>query len=63
MKQPIDRMYKDQFRKLFQEPNEYINVINDIFPYLVKHMSIEVRESGLLDYWIDISLEQAGLDA
>lgn len=57
MNQPIDRVYKDEFRKLFQEPHEYISVINDIFPYIVKHQYKEVLESGILDFWIDLSLE------
>ena len=63
MNEPIAKIYRDEFRKLFQEPHEYICVINEILPYLVKHQVDEVRESGLLDYWIDLSLEQAGLDA
>lgn len=35
MNQSIDKVYKDEFRKLYPESQEYINVINDIFPYLV----------------------------
>lgn len=34
MNQPIDRVYKDEFKKLYSEPHDYISVINDIFPYL-----------------------------
>jgi DNA-binding ferritin-like protein (Dps family) len=63
MNQPIDRVYKDEFKKLYAEPHEYITVINDIFPYLHRHSAKEVRESGILDYWVDLSLEQAGIDA
>jgi hypothetical protein len=37
-------------------------VITDIFPYLVEHQNKEVSENGILDYWIDICLENAGLD-
>jgi hypothetical protein len=37
-------------------------VITDIFPYLVEHQNKEVSENGILDYWVDICLENAGLD-
>ena len=37
MNQPIIKTYRDEFRKLFEEPHEYICVINEILPYLVKH--------------------------
>ena len=57
MNQSIDKIYKDEFRKLYTEPSEYVNVINDIFPYLVKHSSKEVKDSGILDFWIDLCLE------
>jgi len=37
-------------------------VINDIFPFLVIHSNKEVKESGILDFWVDMCLELGGLD-
>jgi hypothetical protein len=58
----VDKIYREELRKLFETPDEYIGIINDIFPYLVIHQSKELRESGILDHWIDLALEQSGLD-
>jgi hypothetical protein len=33
-----------------------------MFPFLVIHSNKEVRESGILDFWIDMCLELGGLD-
>jgi hypothetical protein len=57
MNSSIVTVYRDELRRLFPNPEEYINVINDIFPYLVIHSSKEVRDSGILDFWIDMCLE------
>ena len=37
-------------------------MINDIFPFLVIHSNKEVKESGILDFWVDMCLELGGLD-
>jgi hypothetical protein len=63
MNQSIDKVYKDEFRKLYPEPHEYINVVNDILSYLIRHVKQEVRDSGILDFWLDLSLEQAGIES
>lgn len=63
MNESIVTVYKDELRKLFPQAEEYVNVINDVFPYLVIHSNKDVRDSGILDYWIDLCIELAGLDA
>jgi hypothetical protein len=63
MNASILSVYKDELRKLFPQAEEYINVINDVFPFLVKYSNKDVRESGILDYWVDLCLELAGFDA
>ena len=62
MNSSILTVYRDELRKLFPQSEEYISVVNDMFPFLVIHSNKEVRESGILDFWIDMCLELGGLD-
>lgn len=62
MNSSIVTVYRDELRKLFPQPHEYISIINDIFPFLVIHSNKEVKESGILDFWVDMCLELGGLD-
>jgi hypothetical protein len=62
MNSSIVTVYRDEMRKLFPQPEEYISVINDIFPFLVIHSNKEVKDSGILDFWVDMCLELGGLD-
>jgi hypothetical protein len=63
MNASILSVYRDELRKLFPRAEEYINVINDVFPFLVIHSNKDVRESGILDYWVDLCIELAGLES
>lgn len=49
-------------KKFFSSPLEYVNAINDIFPFLVNESSNDVKKSGILDFWIESCIRQSDND-
>lgn len=58
----IRQIYKTEFKKHFSSPLDYVNAINDIFPFLIVHSYDLTKECGILDYWLEQCIRQADND-
>lgn len=58
----IGVMYRDELQNHCRTQHEYIQIITEIIAQLKKTKEDEVIESGLIDYWLDLTAREAEND-
>ena len=56
-------IYKDEIQNHVKSGLEYLEVIGDVLPHLVKVSKEKTIKCGLIDYWVDLCSREAENDS